>query len=790
VINPNAAVIGIGSVGDLQVTNQSGGIVADCNVKWTSADTRLATVDPSGLVTALKVGGPITIRATASTKPSLVGTAAVTISALKVGAVNVPSMAVVVGTSVTLSATVKGTDGSTLTNRILRWSSASPAVATVDSMTGKVTGVSHGSVSILATSEGVRGTGTITVGPVPVQSVTVNPESKSLYLGQTVQLAATALDNMGRTLTGRTVGWSSGTPAVATINDQGLVTAVAAGTTVLTATIEGKSGTATVTVAQVPVQTVIVNPGNTSLYVGQTVPLIASARDSAGGALTGRPVTWSSSTPSIATISPQGLATAVGTGTATLTAAVEGKTGTATVTVLPVPVQSIQVTPAAIVTNGLTTLQANVFGPDGSSLTNRTVRWLSADPSIATIDSITGLVRGIAAGLTTVTAISEGVRGHATLSVSDFNRIVISSDSLRLVYGETARLTAVAYDRNNVAIMGATTSWSKLGEGITLGASDGQVTTPSPNGNPQSGSITASIGGMSSSIIYRLGPNLRGLNLNSQNWRDGNLSWADFTGASAVGAVFLRTNLTGAKLDRVDFSKAILRGANLAFGTITSITLSSAVFDADTRWPSGFVLNGRGLIGPGIDMRGADLRGIEAGYGSARSLDLSGSDLTGAILIADFTGGRFVGANLTSAIFRSSLLYGANFDGAILSQTDFRDAYYDVHTKWPIGFDYAVKGMFGPGTNLSGAMLEWRELVNLQLRAANFSSAKMKGANLRGSDLTYADFRNADLSSGSLETVDLTGAQLAGTILTGTFYNALTKWPAGFDPVAAGAVVR
>src|SRR5207248_2132956 len=85
--------------------------------------------------------------------------------------------------------------------------------------------------------------------PTPVASVTVTPPSASLTVGSAQQLTATPKDANGGALSGRPVSWTSGNPAVASVDNNGLVSAVAAGSTAITATSEGKSGQAQVTVS-------------------------------------------------------------------------------------------------------------------------------------------------------------------------------------------------------------------------------------------------------------------------------------------------------------------------------------------------------------------------------------------------------------------------------------------------------------------------------------------------------------------------------------------------------------
>src|SRR6267143_4408915 len=82
----------------------------------------------------------------------------------------------------------------------------------------------------------------------PVASVTVTPATASVPVGQTVALAATPKDSTGRVLIARIVTWASNAPAVATVDGGGLVTGVAAGGATISATSEGHSGSAVVTV--------------------------------------------------------------------------------------------------------------------------------------------------------------------------------------------------------------------------------------------------------------------------------------------------------------------------------------------------------------------------------------------------------------------------------------------------------------------------------------------------------------------------------------------------------------
>jgi uncharacterized protein YjdB len=169
----------------------------------------------------------------------------------------------------------------------------------------------------------------------PVVSVDVTPASASVAVGGTVQLTATAQNAEGETLIGRTFSWATDAPSTATVSTGGLVTGVGTGEATITATSEGKIGTARVTVATnaAAVASVDVTPASASIVVGGTVQLTATAKDAAGQALPGRTITWGSNASGVASVSSTGLVTGVLEGSANVSAMSEGKIGMASITV-------------------------------------------------------------------------------------------------------------------------------------------------------------------------------------------------------------------------------------------------------------------------------------------------------------------------------------------------------------------------------------------------------------------------------------------------------------------------
>ena len=331
------------------------------------------------------------------------------------------SISIVVGETSALTATLRDASGNTLTGRTVTWSSSASTIASV-AQSGVITAVSAGGpVTITVTSEGRTGTAQVTVAPIPVAAVEVTPASSAITVGETASLAATVRDAGGNTLTGRTVTWSSSAGTIASVSQSGVITAVSAGGPVtITATSEGRSGTAQVTVAPIPVAAVEVAPGSSTIILGETASLNATVRDAGGNALTGRTVTWSSSAGTVASVSASGVVTAVSVGgPVTITATSEGRTGTAQVTVAPIPVAAVEVTPASgtIQVAGTTTLAATPRAANGTALTGRSTVWSSANTAVATV-SQGGQVTGVSAGSTTIRATVDGIIGTAEITVN------------------------------------------------------------------------------------------------------------------------------------------------------------------------------------------------------------------------------------------------------------------------------------------------------------------------------------------------------------------------------------
>ncbi len=253
--------------------------------------------------------------------------------------------------------------------------------------------------------------------PIRVGSIEVTPRLTTARVGTTQQLTATAKDASGGAMAGETITWRSSDPAVATVSTSGVVTLVGAGSTAILATARGTSGFATI-VSDANVATVAMSASTLNVGLGQSIQLTATPQDPAGRSLF-RPVTWASSTPTVATVSATGLVTSVSAGTTTVTATSEGKVGTVAVTIVPPPpVNTITVAPNSgfLPTAIGVPLAATLRDASNNLLTDRVVAWSTSASAVATV-SATGLVTAQSAlGSVTITASSEGKSGTATFT--------------------------------------------------------------------------------------------------------------------------------------------------------------------------------------------------------------------------------------------------------------------------------------------------------------------------------------------------------------------------------------
>ena len=332
-ISPVATQLEIGRTATLigVARSQLDSVMPGIVLTWSSTNPAVATVAAGGVVTAISKGTTtITAAAGAKTGSATVFVVDPSVATVTIAA-TVPSL-FYVGQTLQAVAVAKDAGGNTLTAFITTWTSSNTAVATVSS-TGLITAAAAGTATVTASTSGKTGSVSVTVSLVPVTSVTLST-AKAVKIGRTMQVTSVLKNSTGGTLTSdqRSFVWATTDSTVATVSAAGVLTGLAAGTTVISCIIENKLGLLTVVVSEVAIDRVVVTPDSSSVVVGATKQLSATAFDADSvtvsvPALNGRTFVWSSSAVAKAVISSTGLVTAVATGTANMTATLEVLSG-------------------------------------------------------------------------------------------------------------------------------------------------------------------------------------------------------------------------------------------------------------------------------------------------------------------------------------------------------------------------------------------------------------------------------------------------------------------------------
>ncbi len=272
------------------------------------------------------------------------------------------------------------------------------------------------------------------VNPV-VETVSLNKDTLSLTVGGSETLTATVTAPNPANVS---VTWSSDNESVATVDQNGKVTAHAKGSATITVTTSGnKKDTCTVTVTENPpapvhVESVSLNLISKTLKVGENVTLTPSFTPANPD---NKNVTWSSSKTNIATVDQSGKVTAVAIGKSiiTVTTADGNKTAQCEITVeaaavTTVDVTGVTVTPSATIKEGATSQLTCTVSP--ANATNKAVTWTSSAPAIATVDG-NGLVTAVAEGTATITVTSvanKSFKATCTVTVEKVSQPVVDAE--------------------------------------------------------------------------------------------------------------------------------------------------------------------------------------------------------------------------------------------------------------------------------------------------------------------------------------------------------------------------
>jgi uncharacterized protein YjdB/alpha-tubulin suppressor-like RCC1 family protein len=323
-------------------------------------------------------------------------------------------------------------------------------------------------------------------GPVvetSVASISVTVSRPVIHVGDSVQAVATLLSSTSSVISGRAVAWSTDKASVATVGQNGVVTAVGTGVAQISASADGKVGQMTLTVTVVPIGSIGFVPDTGSIVVGATRTVTASVKDSLGVVVSGRTLTWSSSDTTKATVSSAGVVAGISGGTADVKAAAEGKSGVIHITLIPQPIGSISFVPdtGSVLVGRAILLAVLVKDNNGNTLSGRNLSWTTSDGTKATASN-SGVVTGLAAGTVDVTATAEGISGVAHVKVlpvvsnAAVANVTVTIPRTAFRAGEVLQAAALPLDSLGGVLSGRTITWSSSNPEVASVSSSGQIT--------------------------------------------------------------------------------------------------------------------------------------------------------------------------------------------------------------------------------------------------------------------------------------------------------------------------
>ena len=448
----------------------------DKAVTWKSDNEAVATVDANGVVTAIAVG-EANITATTTDGTNLSASCKVTVIPTLAETITLNQTAVSLKATETAELSVNILPATT-TNKAVTWKSQNEAVATVDA-NGVVTAIAVGETTITVTTadgSNLSATCKVTVVPTPAASITLNTTAVTLKATETATLTTTILP---ATTTNKAVTWKSDNEAIATVDANGVVTAIAVGEANITATTTdgtNLSATCKVTVEQTFASSISLDKTSISLKATESETLKATILPAT---TTNQAVTWKSDNEAIATVDANGVVTAHEVGVATITATTTDGTNlsaSCTVNVIHTQASSITLNMTEVSLKALETAELSVEILPATT-TNKVVTWKSDNEAIATVDA-NGVVTAIAVGETTITATTtDGSNLSASCKVTVIptlaNSITLDKTEVSFKANETVTLTPTilpATTTNTVVV------WTTTDEKVAVVDANGVVT--------------------------------------------------------------------------------------------------------------------------------------------------------------------------------------------------------------------------------------------------------------------------------------------------------------------------
>jgi peptidoglycan/xylan/chitin deacetylase (PgdA/CDA1 family)/uncharacterized protein YjdB len=432
---PTTAKIIVGSSEQLQpvAKDQNGKVMPGITFTFSSS-SGAASVSQTGLVKGVAAGTAIIDVSAGEKSTSLTITVVAPQPVLTQISVSPSTASILAGQSQTYTAAGYDQFNNLMSGIAFTW--ASDGNGSVATLSGNVaSGISPGTVHITALASGISSApATLMVLPPPsvLTSVVVTPATPAIFTGGTQQLTGVGYDQTGNQMSGLTFAWTSSNQSVATVDASGRASGLSVGASQISASSQGIHSNAIILTVNRPpsvLTSIIASPSTASIQAGNTQQFAAVGYDQFDAVMSGVVFTWSSSVPSVASVSAVnsegqnvGVATGLAAGSTQIMVSAGGvsKTVSLTVTAPPPPppppaVTNINVIPgdSAINTGGTQQFSAMATDQNGLAMSGVVFTWTSSDPTVATVDA-NGLATGVGTGTTQIRASAQGVNSNAS----------------------------------------------------------------------------------------------------------------------------------------------------------------------------------------------------------------------------------------------------------------------------------------------------------------------------------------------------------------------------------------
>jgi hypothetical protein len=282
-------------------------------------------------------------------------------------------------------------------------------------------------------------------------SIVVVPISPAVGINGTAQFTATGIftDNSTMDLTSQVV-WSSSAASIALISNTGMATGLSLGTTTITASYQGISGTATLTVTSATLVSISITPSNPIVPPHTRVQMTAIGNFSDGSKVQLSGVTWYTNTGRYATVSSSGVVRTkkASTQPVAVYAKLNGIIGQGSLTVTSMSVQPLQLTPGNTTIATGTTQQFKLIGTFSDGVTtvdlSKSARWQTSNYKDAVINS-SSLVTGVSNGSVAISGSYENMAPATTtlvISSATIQSIAVTPSSPTVILGAVEQFTA------------------------------------------------------------------------------------------------------------------------------------------------------------------------------------------------------------------------------------------------------------------------------------------------------------------------------------------------------------